>query len=131
MSDYRDPSDPMYRYEPAGRTGIWGWLTGCAVFLVVILGLSLGLALGVGHMSQPVSHRIMPPPPMNDSTGGALYGAQLDPAAVTSSQSAVTRPHNVLERSRHKGPLFCLNDPQSQLVALRAILGRGLINAQP
>ena len=58
MSDYRDPSDPMYGYEPAGRTGIWGWLTGCAVFLVVILGL--GLALGVGHEPTRVASNTPP-----------------------------------------------------------------------
>ena len=58
MSDYRDPSDPMYGYEPAG--GIWGWLTGCAVFLVVILGL--GLALGVGHEPTRVASNNATPP---------------------------------------------------------------------
>jgi hypothetical protein len=58
VSDYRDPSDPMYGYEPAGRTGIWGWLTGCAVFLVVILGL----ALGVGHEPTRVASNNATPP---------------------------------------------------------------------
>ena len=28
MSDYRDPNDPMYGYEPPDRTGIWGWAIG-------------------------------------------------------------------------------------------------------
>jgi hypothetical protein len=59
MSDYRDP---MYGYEPADRTGIWGWLTGCAVFLVVILGLGLGLALGVGHEPTRVASNNATPP---------------------------------------------------------------------
>ena len=62
MSDFRDPSDPMYGSEPADRTGIWGWLTGCAVFLVVILGL--GLALGVGHEPTRVASNNATPPQM-------------------------------------------------------------------
>ena len=53
MSDYRG-------YEPAGRTGIWGWLAGCAVFLVVILGLGLGL--GVGHEPTRVASNNATPP---------------------------------------------------------------------
>ena len=57
MSDYRDPNDPMYGYEPADRTGMsWGWIAG-AVFLVIVLAV----ALGVGH--EPTrSHRITPRP---------------------------------------------------------------------
>ena len=58
MSDYRDPNDPMYRYEPADRTGMsWGWIAG-AVFLVIVLA---GGPLA-WDMSQPVSHRITPRP---------------------------------------------------------------------
>jgi hypothetical protein len=52
----------MYGYEPADRTGIWGWLTGCAVFLVVILCLGLGLALGVGHEPTRVASNNATPP---------------------------------------------------------------------
>ena len=60
MSDYRDSNEPMYGYEPPDRTGIWGWLTGCAVFLVVILGL--GLALGVRHEPTRVASNNATPP---------------------------------------------------------------------
>jgi hypothetical protein len=42
MSDYRDPNDPMYGYEPADRTGIWGWIAGAA-------GLVIGIGLGLGR----------------------------------------------------------------------------------
>ena len=71
-----------------------------------------------------MSHRITPRP-RRRSTGGAPYDARLDSAAVTSSQSAVTQPHNLLERSRHKGPLFCLNDPpgqQNSTLTINAVL---------
>ena len=47
MSDYRDPHDPLYGYEPADRTGTWGLIAG-VLCLLIILGLGLGLALGVG-----------------------------------------------------------------------------------
>jgi hypothetical protein len=49
MSDYRDPND-LYGYEPADRTGIWGWIAG-AVGLVIIL--SIGLGLGRGRWADP------------------------------------------------------------------------------
>ena len=45
MSDYRDPNDPMYGYEPADRTMGWGWIVGAA-FLVIMI---LAVAFGVGH----------------------------------------------------------------------------------
>ena len=46
MSDYRDPNDPMYGYEPADGTGIWGWIAGAAGLVIILV---VGLALGVGH----------------------------------------------------------------------------------
>jgi hypothetical protein len=61
MSDYRDPRDPMYGYEPADRTGTWG-LIGGVLCLVVILGL--GLALGVGHEPTRVASNNATPPQM-------------------------------------------------------------------
>jgi hypothetical protein len=61
MSDYRDPHDPMYGYEPADRTGTWG-LIGGVLCLVVILGL--GLALGVGHEPTRVASNNATPPQM-------------------------------------------------------------------
>jgi hypothetical protein len=59
MSDYRDPNEPMYGYEPPDRTGIWGWIAG-AGSLVIILGL--GLALGVGHGPTRVASNNATPP---------------------------------------------------------------------
>jgi hypothetical protein len=61
MSDYRDPHDPMYGYEPADRTGTWGLIAG-VLCLVVILGLGLGLALGVGHEPTRVASNNATPP---------------------------------------------------------------------
>ena len=76
------------------------------MFLVIVLGV----ALGVGHEPTRVaSNNATPPQTTAPAAPPTMPG--LDPAAVTSSQSAVTQPHNLLERSRHKGPLFCLNDP--------------------
>jgi hypothetical protein len=46
MSDYQDPHDPIYGYEPANSARYLGLVAGLAC-LVIILGL--GLALGVGH----------------------------------------------------------------------------------
>ena len=46
MSDYRDPNDPIYGYEPADRTGSWGWIAGATGLVIILV---LGLALGVGH----------------------------------------------------------------------------------
>jgi hypothetical protein len=58
MSDYRDPDDPMYGYEPADRTGMsWGWIAG-AVFLVIVLAA----ALGVGHEPTRVASNNATPP---------------------------------------------------------------------
>jgi hypothetical protein len=48
MSDYRDPHDPTYGYEPDDGNRFLGLIAGLAC-LVIILGL--GLALGVGHGS--------------------------------------------------------------------------------
>ena len=59
MSDYRDPHDPIYGYEPAeGR--FLGLVAGLAC-LVIILGLGLGL--GVGHQppTRVASHHAMTP----------------------------------------------------------------------
>ena len=42
----RDPNDPMYGYEPADRTSIWGWIAGAAGLVIILV---LGLALGMGH----------------------------------------------------------------------------------
>ena len=40
MSDYRDPNDPMYGYEPPDRTGTsWGWIAG-TVSMAIILALA-------------------------------------------------------------------------------------------
>ena len=51
MSDYRDPHEPIYGYEPAESARFLGLAAGL-VCLVIILGL--GLALGVGH--KPTTH---------------------------------------------------------------------------
>jgi hypothetical protein len=67
MSDYRDPNDPMYGYEPADRTGSWGWIAG-ATGLVIILVLVLGLALGVGHGPTRVASNNVTPPQMTAPT---------------------------------------------------------------
>ena len=59
MSDYRDPNDPMYGYEPADRTGIWGWIAGAAGLVIILV---LGLALGVGHGPTRVASNNVTPP---------------------------------------------------------------------
>jgi hypothetical protein len=48
MSDYRDPNDPMYGYEPADRTGIWGYL-GMAYRLCCVPGGYPRPGLGLGR----------------------------------------------------------------------------------
>jgi hypothetical protein len=59
MSDYRDPNDPMYGYEPANPTGIWGWIAGAAGLVIILV---LGLALGVGHGPTRVASNNATPP---------------------------------------------------------------------
>jgi hypothetical protein len=59
MSDYRDPDDPMFGYEPADRTKIWALIAGTAC-LVIFLGL--GLALGVGEGPTGVASNNATPP---------------------------------------------------------------------
>ena len=49
MSNYRDPNDPMYGYEPADRTGSWGWIAGVACLVII---LALGLTMGVGCLGS-------------------------------------------------------------------------------
>ena len=68
MSDYRDPNDPMYGYEPANRTGIWGWIAGAAG-LVIILVLGMAWAWDT---DQPVSRRITPRPRRRQHRGRTL-----------------------------------------------------------
>jgi hypothetical protein len=46
MSDYGDPHDPMYEYR------FWGLIAGVAVLLII---LSLGLVLGIGHRPTRVA----------------------------------------------------------------------------
>jgi hypothetical protein len=58
MSDYRDPHDPMYGYEPVDRTGIWGLIAGAA-FLVIILVFAFS---GVGHGPTRVASNNATPP---------------------------------------------------------------------
>jgi hypothetical protein len=59
MSDYRDPNDPMYGYEPAYRTGSWGWIAGATGLVIILV---LGLAFGVGHgPTRVASNNVMPP----------------------------------------------------------------------
>ena len=61
MSDYRDPNDPIsiYGYEPADRTGSWGWIAGATGLVIILV---LGLALGVGHgPTRVASNNVMPP----------------------------------------------------------------------
>ena len=58
MSDYRDPNDPMYGYEPADRTMGWGWIAGAA-FLVIMI---LAVAFGVGHEPTRVASNNATPP---------------------------------------------------------------------
>ena len=59
MSDYRDPNDPMYGYEPPDRTGSWGWIAGAAGLVIILV---LGLALGVGHGPTRVASNNATPP---------------------------------------------------------------------
>jgi hypothetical protein len=59
MSDYRDPNDPMYGYEPADRTGSWGWIAGVACLVII---LALGLTMGVGHGPTRVASNNATPP---------------------------------------------------------------------
>jgi hypothetical protein len=59
MSDYRDPHDPMYGYEPADRTGIWGLIAGGACLLII---LGLGLVLGVGRGPTHIASYNATPP---------------------------------------------------------------------
>ena len=80
MSDYRDPHDPMYGYEPADRTGTWGLIAG-VLCLVVILGLGLGLALGVGHEPTRVaSNNVTPPQTTAPGTHPAMPGLTPPPS---------------------------------------------------
>jgi hypothetical protein len=58
MSNYRDPNDPMYGYEPADRTGSWGWIAG-AVSMAIILALAFS---GVGHGPTRVASNNVTPP---------------------------------------------------------------------
>jgi hypothetical protein len=59
MSDYRDPNDPMYGYEPPDRTGTsWGWIAG-AVSMAIILALAFS---GVGHGPTRVTSNNATPP---------------------------------------------------------------------
>jgi hypothetical protein len=57
MSDYRNPHEPIYGYEPADSARFLGLAAGIAC-LVIILGL--GLALGVGHEppTRVASHNV-------------------------------------------------------------------------
>jgi hypothetical protein len=65
MSNYRDPHDPMYGYEPADRTGSWGLIAGVLCLVVILgLGLGLGLALGAGHERTRVASNNATPPQM-------------------------------------------------------------------
>ena len=72
MSDYRDPNDPMYGYEPADRTGNWGWIAGAAGLVIILV---LGLALGMGHGPTRVASNNATPPqttaPGEDRSGAA------------------------------------------------------------
>jgi len=59
MSDYRAPNDPIYGYEPADRTGSWGWIAGATGLVIILV---LGLALDVGHgPTRVASNNVMPP----------------------------------------------------------------------
>jgi hypothetical protein len=59
MSDYRDPNDPMYGYEPPDRTGTsWGWIAG-ALSMAIILALAFS---GVGHGPTRVASNNATPP---------------------------------------------------------------------
>jgi hypothetical protein len=72
MSDYRDPNDPMYGYEPADRTGIWGWIAGAAGVVIILV---LGLALGVGHgPTRVASNNATPPQTTAPGTHPAMPG---------------------------------------------------------
>ena len=53
MSGYGDPHDPMYEYR------FWGLIAGIAVLLII---LSLGLALGIGHRPTRVASIDAAPP---------------------------------------------------------------------
>ena len=59
MSDYRDPNDPIYGYEPADRTGSWGWIAGATGLVIILV---LGLALGVGRGPTRVASNNVPTP---------------------------------------------------------------------
>ena len=97
MSDYRDPNDPMYGSHRhlgmdcrrCGRGDYPG----------------IGLGLGRGTRANPcrVEQRHAP---ADDSTGDAPYNARLEPAAVTSSQSAVTRSQKLLSGPAAKAGRF-------------------------
>jgi hypothetical protein len=49
MSDYRDPNDPMYGYEPADRTGIWGWIAGAAGLVIARRSTRHALGFDASH----------------------------------------------------------------------------------
>ena len=65
----------------------------------------IGLGLGRGTRANPcrVEQRHAP---ADDSTGDAPYNARLEPAAVTSSQSAVTRSQKLLSGPAAKAGRF-------------------------
>jgi hypothetical protein len=68
MSDYRDPSDPMWRntsYEP--KASGYGWVAGAAVFLVVVVAIAFGIRHGtietaLDDVTPPAATHVATPP---------------------------------------------------------------------
>mgnify|MGYP001496572250 CR=1 FL=1 len=61
MSDFRDPSDPLWRggsYEPAtrGNNVSWGWIAGALVLAVLV-----AIAFGARHPTQTASNETSTP----------------------------------------------------------------------
>ena len=59
MSDYGDPHNPMYGYDPADHNRFFGLIVGLAL-LVIILGLGLALGVGYGPPTRVASHNAAP-----------------------------------------------------------------------
>jgi hypothetical protein len=72
MSDYRDPHDPRYGYEPADAAGAgWGWIAAADASLVIILALSFA----VGHGPTRVASNSITPP-QTSAPGAPSYDAR-------------------------------------------------------
>ena len=95
MSDYGDPHDPMYGHEPADHPRFLGLIAGLAC-VVIILGLGLALGVGYGPPTRLASHNAALPQ-QTILPANTFHDTRFGPAAVTSSQSALARPHEFLE----------------------------------